>query len=105
LRDALGNRKKDFIASLIDLFISDAQTRIKGLQEALSGNDAKALRHIAHALKGSCGNVGAKRMSGLCDILEEKGLANSTEGAGAFVEHLEAEFALVKQALELERFK
>jgi two-component system sensor histidine kinase/response regulator len=105
LRKALGTKKKDFIANLIDLFIADAQLRLEALGEAISGNDTTALRQIAHALKGSCANLGAKRMSGLCEILEEKGLANSLDGAGAFVEHLEEEFVRVKQALELERFK
>jgi two-component system sensor histidine kinase/response regulator len=105
LRKALGDKKKDFITNLIDLFIADTQPRLEALSEAVSRNDAMVLRQVAHAMKGSCANVGAKRMSGLCDILEEKGLANSLEGAGTLTEHLKEEFALVKQALELERFK
>ncbi len=105
LRKALSGKNKDFISNLIDLFITDAQPRIEALREAITRNDATALRQVAHALKGSCANLGARRMSGLCEILEEKGLANSLAGASAFVEHLEAEFALVKQALELEKSK
>jgi two-component system, sensor histidine kinase and response regulator len=105
LRKAIGGKSKDFMANLFDLFITDAQPRIEALQEAIARNDAAALREMAHALKGSCANLGATRMSGLCEILEEKGVANSLEGASAFVEHLEEEFALVKQALELEKFK
>jgi two-component system, sensor histidine kinase and response regulator len=105
LRKALRGKSKDFISNLIDLFMSDAQPRIEALREAIAKNDATALWQVAHALKGSCANLGARRMSGLCEILEEKGLANSVAGASALVEHLEAEFALVKQALELERFK
>jgi two-component system, sensor histidine kinase and response regulator len=105
LRKALGDKRKDFIASLIDLFIADTQTRLQALGEAISSKDATALRQVAHALKGSCANVGAKRMSELCDILEDKGLANSLEGASGFAGQLEEEFGRVKQALELERFK
>jgi two-component system, sensor histidine kinase and response regulator len=105
LRKAIGGRSKDFMANLFDLFITDAQPRIEALREAVAGSDATALREVAHALKGSCANLGARRMSGLCEILEAKGLANTLEGAGALVEHLEKEFALVKEALELEKFK
>lgn len=105
LRKALGDKKKDFITNLIDLFIADTQPRLDALSEAAANSDAATLRQVAHALKGSCANVGAKRMSGLCEILEEKGLANSLEGVNAFVEHVKEEFDLVKQALELERFK
>ena len=105
LRKALGSKSNDFMVNLIDLFITDAQPRIEALRQAIDKNDAAALRQVAHALKGSCANLGAKRMSGLCEILEEKGLANSLEGASTFAEHLEEEFALVKQALEVEKFK
>jgi two-component system sensor histidine kinase/response regulator len=105
LRKALGDKRKDFIASLIDLFIADTQTRLQALGDAINSQDATALRQVAHALKGSCANVGAKRMSELCDILEEKGLANSLEGASGFVVHLEEEFERVKQALKPERLK
>jgi PAS domain S-box-containing protein len=105
LRKALGGKSKDFIGSLIDLFIADAQPRLEALREAIAQGDAQALRLVAHALKGSCANMGAQRMAGLCEILEEKALANSLAGASTILEHLEAEFAAVKEALEVERLK
>jgi two-component system sensor histidine kinase/response regulator len=105
LRKALGNKGNDFIAGLIDLFIADAEPRLASLHDAIARQDGRSLKQVAHALKGSCANLGAKRMAGLCEILEDKGQENSFAGAGAILEHLEGEFALVKQALEGEKFK
>jgi PAS domain S-box-containing protein len=105
LRKALGKKSPDLIPGLIDLFIADAAPRLAALQKAISENDGKALRQVAHALKGSCANLGANRMAGLCEILEDKGQTTSLAGAGAILEHLEAEFTLVTQALEDEKSK
>ena len=34
---------------------------------------SRDLETSAHALKGSCGNIGAQKMAELCQILEENG--------------------------------
>lgn len=60
----------DFVTELIDLFLSDTTSQIKLLRVAAVANDVNELRRLAHLLKGSSGNIGAKRMATLCEALE-----------------------------------
>ncbi len=103
LRKALGEKSREFIPHLIDLFCADAVTRLQAMQKAVDEKDAEMLGNIAHALKGSCANLGAKRMAGLSEILEARGRANSLQGVETFLELLNEEFIVVKDALESER--
>ncbi len=105
MRKAFGEKSRELIPHLIDLFCADTAPRLVAMQRALDEQDAGALRTIAHALKGSCANLGAKRMAGLSEMLEEKGRANSLQGAEFFLELLNEEFKAVKSALEAERTK
>ena len=100
LRDLLGERGREFIDNLTALFLQDSQTRIEALRLAISENRAAEIYKIAHAFKGSCVNVGARRLAGLCEILEQKGTTGNLQNAGRILEHLEAEYALVATAIK-----
>jgi histidine phosphotransfer protein HptB len=63
------------------------------------------LRQAAHALKGSCGSLGAMRMAELCQILEERDGNANVNNATPFIELLQEEFAQVRRALEAEQQK
>jgi len=92
----------DFIARLIDVFLEDTTRQLAAIAAAVSQNDAQKLAHAAHALKGSCGNVGAMRMVERCQALETVGHAGSVAGAATLVTQLQEEFARVRRALEKE---
>ena len=100
LRTMLGDRGEEVIRNLSTLFEQDSHARIRALQQAISENRADEVRKIAHALKGSCANVGAHRLAGLCEILEEKGKTNALQDTATLLEHLETELALVTKALK-----
>ena len=59
--------------------------------------------HAAHALKGSCGNVGAMRMVEICQAMETLGHTGSVAGAAALGIKLREEFDHVRRALEEEK--
>jgi PAS domain S-box-containing protein len=90
----------EFFNHLIDLFIEETPRRLAAIGTAIEGSDAATLAQQAHALKGSCAQLGARRMAGLCGILEEQGRAGSVSGAQALFSGLEDEFASVRKALE-----
>ena len=58
------------LAELLGLFRSDWEARSAGLTAAAAGRDAKALAAMAHALKGSAGNLGARRLAALLARIE-----------------------------------
>ena len=93
----------EFLPGMIDLFIKDSPARINRMKEALWHDDAEALAQAAHSLKGSSGQVGARRMHALCDIIEERSRAGSMRGATALLLTLEEEFGRVCLALEAEK--
>ncbi len=100
LRKLAGGSGREAIIKLIDLFIKDTSERLAGMRAAMDG---KTLGQTAHALKGSCGYLGAKRMASICETIEELGRAGISDRAVALVDLLEEEFARVREALEGEK--
>src|ERR1044072_5497069 len=93
----------DFFASLIELFFEDAQSHIEDLRQAAAEGDAPLLAKKAHSLKSSCGNLGAKKMTAICNEIEAIGRQDSVEGAAALVKELAEEFIRVRRLLESEK--
>jgi CheY-like chemotaxis protein/HPt (histidine-containing phosphotransfer) domain-containing protein len=58
--------------SIVELFLEDSLARLDLLQKAVERKDFADLKREAHGLKGSSGNVGAKRLADLCAELEIK---------------------------------
>jgi two-component system sensor histidine kinase RpfC len=52
----------DFVADLADGFVKDAERVFDQLQDAVAGSALGQFRDLAHALKGSAGSVGARRL-------------------------------------------
>ena len=91
------------LAELIDLFLKQGEGKLAELRQALGSRDAAVLGRHAHTLKGSGGSLGALHLSGLCRALEGALRANDWPGVEARVSEIEAEFARVRTALEVER--
>lgn len=92
----------DFVTELIDLFLDDTTSQLKGLRAAVSNKDWDEIRRVAHLLKGSSGNIGAGRMAKLYEELEEQRHFD-TEDTPNLLARIEIEFELVREALETER--
>ena len=103
LRNLTKKACPDFLSELIDLFIKDSPARIDKIKEALARDDARELAVAAHTLKGSSGQIGARRMHALCDLIEDRGRAGQAQGTTALVLTLEEEFHRVCLALEAEK--
>lgn len=66
--------KPDPLAEIIDLFLQEAPAQLKALQNAASQNDYTSLARTisaATSLKGSAGNLGARKLAALCDEIEQ----------------------------------
>jgi CheY-like chemotaxis protein/HPt (histidine-containing phosphotransfer) domain-containing protein len=83
----------------VTLYIQTAKDYLARLQGLVSGGNAAGVREAAHALKGSSGTVGAKRMAVLCRELEEMGRSGELEGAAAKLREARTEFGRVETTL------
>ncbi|HEV7501609.1 MAG TPA: response regulator, partial [Vicinamibacteria bacterium] len=99
---ALDTPGSGFFHGVIGLFLSTAPGRLEALVAAVRGADADGVRRLGHALRSTCGNVGAKRMHDLCASLEEGADRPSAE-LEPLVQALIAEYGQVRSALEAEQ--
>jgi CheY-like chemotaxis protein/HPt (histidine-containing phosphotransfer) domain-containing protein len=66
--------KPDPLVELIDLFLEEAPGQIDALRTAAAQNDYSSLARTISAatrLKGSAGNLGARKLAALCDEIEQ----------------------------------
>jgi two-component system sensor histidine kinase/response regulator len=91
-----------FVAELAEMFLRDAETRIGTLREDANTSEFGSIARTAHSLKGSCSNMGAANMAAICADLEQGAAARDLGRTYQLLEHLEAEFGMVRLALESE---
>jgi PAS domain S-box-containing protein len=104
LRDALqSDGEPDVIGQLIDLFQETTPPLLAHLREAVVAGDAEKLRHTAHELKGSSGNLGARRLAALAADLEKIGKGGSVDGAAPLLGQVEQEYERVREDLLAEQ--
>jgi HPt (histidine-containing phosphotransfer) domain-containing protein len=87
---------------LLDRALEDVPPLLKALREAGERDDAQSVERTAHALKGSCANLGAVKMAAICAELEEIGRSGDLPPAPALISRLEAELGRVRALLEKE---
>ncbi len=87
---------------LAEVFLGDAEARLEALREAAEVGDADAVERTAHTLKGSAGNMGARRMAETCARLQDAASAGDLSGVPGLLEQLRKDFGRVRPALEAE---
>ncbi len=55
---------------LLETYLSESEQQYAKLQADWSNGDLPNVHRSAHALKGSCSNVGAMRSADLCNVIE-----------------------------------
>ena len=94
----IGRTQEGFLEGLVKTFKQDVPSRIDALRAAAASGDANDLALAAHALKSSCGSVGARRMYAVAASLEQKVRSGRFEGVHESIEQLAAEFPRVLEA-------
>ena len=92
----------EMLEELVEIFDKDVRGRLVELEKALGEGDASAVKAIAHMLKGSSANMGAKSMSQICAKLQDAGASGNLSDARELLEGLKAEFEKVHLALTAE---
>lgn len=99
LVDSLGG-DVEFLAELIDTWLTDAPAQVAALREALVAGDVAALVRPAHTLKSSSASLAAFRLAEQCRELEASARAGSLDGAVSAVDAIAAESTRVAEAFD-----
>jgi CheY-like chemotaxis protein/HPt (histidine-containing phosphotransfer) domain-containing protein len=102
LRELQPAGEPDVVLELIGIFLHEVPRRLSGLQESIAQRDCRRIEELAHSLKGSCGNLGARTMAALCGSLEKEGEKGLLGDTGLLLAQVQAEFVRVRAVLERE---
>jgi two-component system sensor histidine kinase RpfC len=95
---ALGG-EGDFLEKLIQIFLETGEQNIESIEKAMLARNYSRVSELAHALKGSAGQIGASTLMELCNrISHTQPLALKNEGNES-VKVLRNEFGRVRAAL------
>jgi HPt (histidine-containing phosphotransfer) domain-containing protein len=93
-------RDKEFLGELIDLFAEDGPVLLDQLREAISRQDGPLATKAAHTFKGTVGNFCATKAHQMAYDVERLCEEGDFGQAAERLTALEAEFELVKAALD-----
>ena len=103
LQNRAGVIDSNALDEFIDLFLSDASSRLEVLQEALRKNDLKTVRRECHALKGACLEMGVTSLSSRCEALGKASRDKRVDDLPTELDRLTAEFERVRPIFEAGR--
>ena len=96
-QDAFG--KPSFIRELVDLFLASTPVKMDRIRRALAAGDAEAVVQAAHALRSSCGMLGAARMAGAFACMEDAAAGGDLAGVASAFKAAEEQLPGVLEAL------
>ncbi len=101
LRDMSGEGQ-NILGELIETFLENTPRLLAAARQALANGSGDSLSALAHNLKGSCANFGAKAMVKACGDLEKGALAGKPDAVATQLEAVEEEYQRVNAALAVE---
>ena len=96
-QDAFGNPA--FIRELAGLFLSNTPGKMDRIRQALAAGDAEAVGQAAHALRSSCGMLGAAQLADAFTRMEEAAAGGDLAAAAAAFQDAERDVPAVLAAL------
>jgi HPt (histidine-containing phosphotransfer) domain-containing protein len=86
----------DVLAEVLALFLEEVPPRITRLRNAWQARNIEEVHRCAHSLKGSAGNIGARRLHAVCAELDDRGRSGNLAATAPLVDALTAEFDKVE---------
>ncbi|MBN1948663.1 MAG: response regulator [Candidatus Cloacimonetes bacterium] len=85
----IGDDEGNLLLELIRTFIEEYPGYLESIRTALNGQNADAVRSLAHKMKGSSANLGAKGVAKVCYKIEVKGKNGDLIGIDELLEQIE----------------
>ena len=86
----------DVLAEVLKLFLDEGPSRVERLRNAWAAGNIEEVHRAAHSLKGSAGNIGARRLHAVCSKLDEIGRSRDSSAAAPLIDEFAAEFDRVE---------
>ncbi|MFA6030923.1 MAG: PAS domain S-box protein [Elusimicrobiota bacterium] len=100
LKELAGPENVGDYRKLLQVFLEETSKRLAEVKEACAAKDADRVAALAHGLKGSSGNVGARWFAQYCMRLEELAKAGEFDGTPVVLDALAGEFGRVRRVFE-----
>jgi HPt (histidine-containing phosphotransfer) domain-containing protein len=84
---------EDVVAELVSLFERDSRSQVERMRVHLDTQDMGGVGEAAHALKGACLAVGARRVANLCKSLEIASRSDASQTTAQLVDDVDAGLA------------
>jgi HPt (histidine-containing phosphotransfer) domain-containing protein len=94
-----GGEENDFLDVVIKGFILEGEQLLAAMQEALLKKDYAAFKELAHALKGSSGNLGAEALFQVCRDISQLSLTELRDSGDAQLSAAEKAFRATQAML------
>src|ERR1017187_7915463 len=91
---------EDMACKMVRRFMEDMPRQIASLAQAVTDLDTKAVRLVAHSIKGAAANVSGLEMREIAWKLEQAGGASDLTAATAALPELSASFERVRSTME-----
>lgn len=95
----------DIVVELMELYLEDASGKLAAMREDLTGKGGGSVSRLAHSLRGSSANLGARRVAALCEELERMCEGDRSCVGRVLLDKLESELACVRRVFEAERLR
>ncbi|HUL11640.1 MAG TPA: ATP-binding protein, partial [Methylococcaceae bacterium] len=102
-RPELEGMGSELKAKLVELFVQDIGMRLEDLRDAVQRADLPAVARIAHAIKGSAANLGARQLAQLCADIETRAGTAEFDVTSECLDELQREFTRACAALTANR--
>jgi diguanylate cyclase (GGDEF)-like protein/PAS domain S-box-containing protein len=100
IRNMQGGRGRDILAKIVNLYFRESPQALSALRVAIAHRDPQAVYQIAHRLKSSSAQLGARTLAKVCKDLEEMGRSSTiTDQAETLFEQLVVEHGRALAAL------
>ncbi len=91
---------RELFKEVVELFLNNYPSLLSEIRVAISNSNSKALEREAHSIKGSAGNLSAKRVYDAASALEEIGKSGDLSNAEEAYKVLEKEIEALRPVLE-----
>jgi HPt (histidine-containing phosphotransfer) domain-containing protein len=102
IRVVKGPDGKSLLAPVIRMYLETTPDQVERLRVAITRADARGLRELAHSIRTSSDNLGARDLAKISRALELCGVRGDLAQASTLVGDLAGEFQRVAKALECE---
>ncbi len=86
--------------NLITLYLKFSSELVELVKKAISASDGPSLASAAHSLKSSSMSMGARKLGGLCQELEQTGKAGVPPKANDLLNRIDEQYSEVTLALK-----